>query len=561
MRADRSFSAERTEKSMLQDPASESPARSLAGRVISRRQALGLAGGALAGVATLASMPKAASAARIASSSAVLESLSDVPFPLTDYDQGNFGRLFPQLPAFASDSDKVRKNLLELGKQGGIMDAGDTPPPGEPADEDPSVTPTSLAPNANNPNNDTHTAGVTFLGQFLDHDITFDPTSSLLSQVDPTTVTNFRTTRFDLDSVYGLGRRANPHLYDQTSPDSIKLLIDEDWDKDVPRNSQNIAITGDPRNDENLIVSQLHLAFLKFHNAVVDEVLSTGDNNPSSVFDKAQQLVRWHYQWIILNEFLPKTVGQVLLDDVLKNGPRFYKFGAKPFIPVEFSVAAYRFGHSQVRPGYIANFDGDNGKPFVRHIFNLNTPHNVDDPEDLSGGSRAPRRFVDWRTFFDVGPTPAKLAKDLGASPKPNKQIDAKLSSPLFQLPFGPPNDPQTLAQRNLLRHLTFSLPSGQAVANAMGIELLSPKDLSNVNPLGLAKATPLWFYILKESELKAAGTTLGPVGGRIVAEVFIGILQGDPMSYLNKEPSWKPTLGQNQDFKMADLLKFAGVA
>src|SRR5215210_4810100 len=291
MRADRSFSAERAEKIMTEDPASDSPARSLAGRVISRRQALGLAGGTLAGVATLASMPKAAGAARVASSSAVLESLSDVPPPLTPYDLGNFGRLFPQLPAFASDTPEIRKNLLELGKQGGIMDAGDTPPPKDPS-KDKSLTP--LAPNVNNPNNDTHTAGVTFLGQFLDHDITFDPTSSLLSQVDPTTVTNFRTTRFDLDSVYGLGRRANPHLYDQTSPDGIKLLIDEEAPKDVPRNSQNIAITGDPRNDENLIVSQLHLAFLKFHNAVID-TLPGGD--PSKVFDEAQKLVRWHYQW------------------------------------------------------------------------------------------------------------------------------------------------------------------------------------------------------------------------------------------------------------------------
>jgi hypothetical protein len=258
MRADHSLSAERAEKSMTGGPASDGPARSLASRAISRRQALGLAGGALAGVAALASMPKAASAARVASSSAVLESLSDVPPPLTLYNQGNFGRLFPQLPAFASDSPEVRKNLLELGKVKGIMDAQDPPPPANP------LLPRPDDPRGEkNPNNPDHTAGLTFLGQFLDHDVTFDPTSSLLSQVDPTTVANFRTPAFELDSVYGSGRRANPHLYDQTSPDGIKLLIDEEAPKDVPRNSQNIAITGDPRNDENLIVSQLHLAFFE----------------------------------------------------------------------------------------------------------------------------------------------------------------------------------------------------------------------------------------------------------------------------------------------------------
>ncbi len=539
---------EKTKECMTVDPSSGGTVRSLTGRAISRRQALGLAGGALAGVAGLASMPRVAGAARVESSSAVLESRDDVPPPLTNYGQGRFGRLFPRLPAFASDSPAVRENLLELGKPKGIMDANDVPPPANP-----------LTPNPNNPDNPDHTAGITFLGQFLDHDITFDPTSSLLSQVDPTTVPNFRTPAFELDHVYGSGRRASPHLYDHTSPDGIKLLIDEEAPKDLPRNSQNIAIIGDPRNDENLIVSQLHLAFLKFHNAVVDQLLNDGATNPSEVFDEAQRLVRWHYQWIILNEFLPATVGQSLIDDVLKKR-RFYKFRDQPFIPVEFSVAAYRFGHSQVRPGYVANFSGDNGQPFLKHVFDINADHDGPDPDDLSGGKRAPRRFVDWQTFFDVGPTPPGH-ENLGASPKPNKRIDTKLSSPLFELPFGPPNDPQTLAQRNLLRHLTFSLPSGQRVAKEMRIQPLSRQDLSDLQPMGFDRETPLWFYVLKEAELKADGLTLGPVGGRIVAEVFVGLLQADPNSYLQKDPYWKPTLGQGQDFEMADLLRFAGVA
>jgi hypothetical protein len=268
--------------------------------------------------------------------------------------------------------------------------------------------------------------------------------------------------------------------------------------------------------------------------------------------------VRWHYQWIILHEFLPATVGQELVDKILTNGRQFYKPGGVPFIPVEFSVAAYRFGHSQVRQGYVANFSGDNGQPFLKHIFDISADHDGPDPEDLSGGKRAPRRFVDWQTFFHVGPTPPGL-ESLGASPKPNKRIDTKLSSPLFELPFGPPNDPQTLAQRNLLRHLTFSLPSGQRVAKAMNIDPLSRTDLSDVEPLGFDMETPLWFYILKEAELKAEGKTLGPVGGRIVAEVFIGLLQGDRASYLQQNPNWTPILGQ--DFSMADLLRFAGVA
>jgi hypothetical protein len=168
------------------------------------------------------------------------------------------------------------------------------------------------------------------------------------------------------------------------------------------------------------------------------------------------------------------------------------------------------------------------------------------------------RAYPDFSDSFYRKFTPSRCYKEKATAACTSR---CKLSSPLFDLPFGPPNDPQTLASRNLLRHLTFSLPSGQEVAKAMGIELLSRKDLKDVKLMGFDQQTPLWFYILKESEVKTEGRTLGPVGGRIVAEVFIGILQGDPMSYLQKEPNWKPTLGQNQDFRMADLLRFADVA
>jgi hypothetical protein len=467
----------------------------------------------------------------------------NIPPRSTAFDKGKFGRLFPTLPPFASDNPTVRKNLLELGKPGGIMDANDPQPPTDP-----------LTPNPNNPDNPTMTAGMTFLGQFLDHDITHDGTSSLERQVDPEAIENFRTPVFELDSLYGSGRGVSPHLYDATSPGTNKFLIDKAAPNDLPRNSQNIAIIGDPRNDENLIVSQLHLAFLTFHNAIVDHLTAGGTTNPNEVFDEAQRLVRWHYQWIIMHEFLPATVGQKLIDDILKKGRKFYNWRNEPFIPVEFSVAAYRFGHSQIRPGYIANFAGDKGKEFRVHIFNAKLDHSVDDPDDLSGGKRAPRRFIDWPTFFDLGD---------GRS-KPNKMIDTKLSSPLFELPFispNLPNNPPSLASRNLLRHLTFALPAGQRVAQAMQIKPLAPSDLADVKELDFDTRTPLWFYILREAAVREGGKRLGPVGGRIVAEVFLGILNGDRMSYLRQDPDWTPTLGKNHEFKMADLLRFAGVA
>lgn len=445
------------------------------------------------------------------------------------HDSGRFGRLFPTLPGFLPDTDEVRKALLELGRKGGLMDAGDK--------------------NEDNPD---IPAGFTFLGQFIDHDITLDPTSSLERQSDPEAIHNFRTPLLELDNVYGSGPSASPHLYDATTG-NIKLLIDRDFPNDLPRNSQLTALIGDPRNDENLIVSQIQLAFVKFHNRVIDR-LQEQRVERGRIFEEAQRIVRWHYQWIVLHEFLPRIVGQDVVNDVLKNGRKFYKWNNEPFIPVEFAVAAYRFGHSMVRPGYTANDVPPSG--FRATIFNAALPMDAPDPDDLRGGKRAPRRLCSLGLFFDTG-TASKVVQ-------PSKRIDTRLSTPLFELPGRPrptlPGDPASLAQRNLLRHLTFSVPSGQRVAKAMRIKPLDRKHFADIEPLGLAHETPLWFYILREAEVEHEGKRLGSVGGRIVAEVFIGLLEGDRLSYLRQDYDWKPDLGEKPgQFTMADLVKFCG--
>ena len=448
------------------------------------------------------------------------------------YSSGRFGRMFSSLPPFNADRD----SLVALGSAGGLMDPKDQPPPAPPSAE-----------NRDNPAG--LTAGFTFLGQFIDHDITFDPTSSLERQVDPEAVSNFRTATLELDNVYGAGPGASPHLYQKG--DSSKFLIGLDTDggaNDLPRNPEQVALIGDPRNDENLIVSQLHLAFLKLHNAVVDRLRDDGVA-ARDTFHEAQRRVRWHYQWMIVHEFLPHIVGQDIVDDILSRGRKFYDWRHEPYIPVEFSVAAYRFGHSQVRPGYRIS-DG-----FAASIF-APTPGTQPSglPNDLSGGRQIqPAQKIDWSGFFEVN----------GSQPQKGKAIDTKLSSPLLNLPFpsGTPEDPKSLATRNLLRHITFGLPSGQDVARAMRIERLGRDELSDLSDLGFDCYTPLWFYILKESELRTGGATLGPVGGRIVGEVLIGLLEGDPMSYLRADPDWTPDLGSGDDFTMADLLQVAGVA
>ena len=300
-------------------------------------------------------------------------------------------------------------------------------------------------------------------------------------------------------------------------------------------------------------MSQLHLAFLKFHNAVVDCIDPNGTKSPDKVFQEAQRLVRWHYQWIVLHKFLPCVVGEKLMGGILaggvdfynlKNNLRFYDWRNEPFIPVKFAVAAYRFGHSQVRPGYRVN------DQFAAPILKAHQDPNSEDPEDLSGGKRADRRFVDWKNFFKLN----------GDNHQNSRRIDTKLSSPLFDLPFTPANLPPALAQRNLLRHLTFSLPSGQDVARAMGIKPLGYGEFKELDQFGMDTATPLWYYILREAHLFAEGRHLGDVGGRIEAEVLVGLLLGDRLSFIRRDPKWRPTLGTDGDFGMEDLLKVAGV-
>jgi hypothetical protein len=400
-----------------------------------------------------------------------------------------------------------------------------------------------------------HTAGTTFMGQFMDHDMTFDISSPLGKPSSPTAFRNGRTPSFDLDSVYGAGPVGSPQLYDPA--DRAKLKVESGGPfEDVPRMADGTAIIADPRNDENMIISGLQSAFLLFHNRVVDRLRDGGTDDILELYTQARRLTTWHYQWMILHEFLPLFVGRPMVDTVLRRGRRFYRTGkGEGYIPVEFQGAAYRFGHSMVRPSYRANLAGDKGEPFFGLVFD----HSLagPDPDDLRGGFRATRRFIGWQTFFDFG----------DGQVKHNKRIDTKISTPLFHLPISAiaaHSGPTALPVRTLLRHVTWELPSGQALARRMRVTPLGAADFDELKELGhgLEHSTPLWYYVLKEAELIEDGLHLGPVGGRIVAEVIIGLLQSDPESYLSYDPRWRPTLpGRDRgDFHMIDFLTFAGV-
>lgn len=464
-----------------------------------------------------------------------------------------FSRIFEGAQPFDEVDDELTAMLVELGARGGLLDAKD------PLEEGPIRLITEPELSVNNANNPNHTAGTTFMGQFLDHDITRDAGSTLGQPQSLNRSTNLSSARFDLDSVYGGNPADSPQLY--RSDDNILFKVESGGlFEDLPRDSSGQARIADARNDENLMIAGIHVAFLKFHNAVVERVRATTDLDGDEAFAEAQRLVTWHYQWLILHQFLPQFIGQSMVDDILTNGRKHFTTST-PTIPVEFQASAYRFGHSMIRPSYRANMAGDNGEPFFGMVFDP-AEFGKNDPADMNGGSRAPRRFIGWQTFFDFG----------DGEVKPNKKIDTQISTPLFQLPMGSistsrgePLGPTSLATRNLLRHITWGIPSGQDVAARMGVDRLTARDLVDVNDIvpRLAGATPLWLYILREADVVEDGMRLGPVGGRIVGEVFIGLLQMDPNSILTAGVGWRPTLASRVgtgDFFMADMLTVAGV-
>ena len=481
--------------------------------------------------------------------------------------------MFPNLPPFADATDKVRAALLEVGIAGGILDARDDLAAGPKAlIVDPTVNgnPTRSNPYGTNPDNPTMTAGSTFVGQFVDHDITFDQTSQLGVPQNPLTSPNTRTPALDLDSVFGGGPGVRPDLYVQNRDGTVgpKLKIGTGGvHEDVPRlpngDGTYQALLGDPRNDENLMIAGLHCAHILCYNRVLDHLhnlnlraFPTAQTSQGTAYDaflQARQVTLWHYQWLLVNEHLPQIAGQQVVDDVLHNGNRFYTPPpGDAFMPIEFAAAAYRFGHSMVRPSYRANFTsgtGDSTNPSADPFFGLvfdpaqasfNGPISSD-RDDLLGGFPAPRRYIGWQTFFDLG----------DGQVKNNKKVDTTISSVLFTLPvpaIAPHTQtaPTVLPQRNLLRQLTWGLPSGQAIANAMGVDPLAAADLADIasvyRPFGTS--TPLWYYVLAEAKTATGGLHLGPIGGRIVAETLIGLLRADPTSYLAVNPNFRPFLG-----------------
>ena len=411
-----------------------------------------------------------------------------------------YGRLFPDLPPFSADE----QFLYALGRAGGLCDCGDA--------ED------------SNQSLGTEAAGWPFFGQFVAHDITADR-SAVRSHVDPSRLRNARSPQLNLECLYGDGPVGHPFLFRRDDP--AKLLTSPDG-CDVLRNAEGTAIIGDPRNDSHVLMSQMHLAFVHAHNAFVDRVRASGEAE-AAVFDSAARELRWHYQTVVVREFLPSLIGAELTGMLIRGDRRFYRPSGQPFIPLEFADAAYRYGHSQIRHAYRLSA-GSAAVP----IF----------PDLIGFRPVAPEHRVDWTRLFDVnGAAAADRAK----------KIDGRLVGSLIALPVVitgacEVEELHSLAVRDLERGHAVGLPSGEAVARLLGEAPLTADEVG-ARAAGWPGETPLWYYILREADVRRAGNRLGPVGARIVGEVLVGLLDLDPSSVRRAPADW------SRDASLIDLL------
>lgn len=428
-------------------------------------------------------------------------------------------------------------------------------------------------------------AGYTYFGQFVDHDVTFDVTSTIDAPQDATTITNMRTPALDLDSVYARGPALDPYLYrfpdGGSPPTAVKMQLGRNRNVgtggplsavnlpatptnfDVPRvlngtdtavtapESTFTAIVGDPRNDENVIVSQFHHAMLKFHNQVVELLITAAF--PGDIFAEARKVVTHHYQWCVVHDFLPVICGAAAVNDAIATVSA--PVGSPFRMPVEFAVAAYRFGHSMIRNGYILNTSLPPSASTLKGVFDF---------------IRVPLLplFSNWAVDFNMF---FNTAHPAGANFNNARKIDSVLASGLEQIPGGS-GIMAVLASRNLRRGMAMGLPSGQAAATALGITPLTTAELTSGLPAAeiallstnggiLLTKTPLWYYVLREAMVLRGGDSLGPVGGRIVAETFIRMLKRHVDSFMNVS-GFTPSLPSSiaGTFTIADMLEFAGV-
>jgi hypothetical protein len=432
-------------------------------------------------------------------------------------------------------------------------------------------------------------AGFTYLGQFIDHDLTFDKTAVTLGDhISPAQLVQARSPSLDLDSLYGAGPQ-EPASADFYEADGLHLKMGSTTDDrqgfDLPRGAGSTnaqrrkAVIPDPRNDENLAVAQTHLAMIRFHNRVVDTQL--GGVPAAQRFSRAREIVTKHYQWMIRTDYLRRICAAGVVNNVFTGNRKVFEVGAAPTdpptMPIEFSVAAFRLGHSMVRGAYNWNVNFPSGAGTLDFLFTFSATGG-----NLGGDTRLADIWVaDWRRLYDfteanrpnLRPPPGEFNRAM--------RIDTRVVNPLGSLPRGSfggtASDENTfvanLAFRNLTRAFMLRLATGQQMARFMrarGVNVTTLtraqiRDGNNGADIGnltqpmrdaLLRNTPLWFYILREAEF--GGGRLRGVGARIVAETIHRAIEGSEHSIL-RDTAFRPSLGPNSNtFRMVDLLLFA---
>ncbi len=472
-------------------------------------------------------------------------------------DVSRFGYLFPDLAtdpaALLPISESTMDNLARLGAT--MLDRG------------------SISEFDSNIH-----AGYTYLGQFIDHDIVFthvpktprDLTDSCmlgdshlvpwdLAYIDAN-VRNQRTAILELESIYG-GKPLAPRdpsdprlmMIGKVSTDGAALK-GEDHFNDLPllpralNEGHRVPWIGDKRNDQTLILSQLHVAFLRAHNSIV--------RKRNCSFEEARLLLRQHYLWLIVHDFLKKRIANPdIVEEVINSTkPRYPPTDTEFFLPLEFTVAAFRFGHSMIRSTYYLN---DNLP--IENLRNLFTLAALRKNGGGSFTSIPESKVISWKEFLPGGENVAR-------------RLDTRMVEPLLAVLDEKeqivPCETR-LAVQDLRRGYMMRIPTGQAIALKLGAKRLEEEDLLEASATelqfevlkdsGFVDRTPLWFYVLAEASLEG-GNRLGPIGSYLVAEVIVGLVRRLDYSFLNQK-DWSPNLGLSPgEFTLSDLLRLAGV-
>jgi hypothetical protein len=408
-------------------------------------------------------------------------------------------------------------------------------------------------------------SGYVYFTQFVNHDLSYDATKlSEAGEVSPEATPNYRTPRLDLEILYGSGTTKNGYL---KLGSTIQTLNESSSDNDLDRDATGMAMIYDKRNDSTLLLGQLHVLLCKFHNRLLDDVIagkvpSISEGDP---IEQTKRLVTWHYQWIIRNDLLPKLVMPDVLQDITLHWPRLYRpRTGSASIPVEFSLAAFQFGHAAVNFLYNINRNliscPQEATMYLTGFGHFQWPVGTG-----TGFTRLPEKFVvDSGRLFGWAP---RAKQNFAAI------IGTLITEGLYRIPGTLSvllnNEPVidtgltvatrkgistfSLPEATLLRGSAVGLPSGQQACELAGVHQLGPDQLAYDDNLhqflarnGMLHRTPLFYYLLREAEVagrpapdRPPGTRLGPLGSRIVAEVILGVLTADPDAFVHFD--WQP--------------------